>query len=315
MTIETKYLASIAERDIDLLLVEELTVNPEFGDWFTSRLYGRAVLKEAVGTWHSVTDSALGESDLLFLFRNEDDGRVAVLIENKIDAVAQLQQAARYRMRGEKGIQAQDWDAFLTCVVAPKQYLSLGNQTEGYDSQVTYEEILSFFVSRRSRDRRFAFKGKILLEAIEKNRRGYIAEVSEAMTSYVRDYCRVAASLAPDCRVQEAKPRPAGSTWVQYRPEGFPKQVTVFHQLTAGHVKLFITGAAGAVEQVLAPFKEVLPPDVEAGPVGKSCVLSVVVPKLAPLEKTVVAEQAAVEQGIRAVQRLVGLYRLAISGS
>jgi hypothetical protein len=309
VTIETKFLASVAERDIDLLLVEELTVNSEFGDWFASRLFGRAVFREAVGTWHSVTDSALGESDLLFLFRNEDDGRVAVLIENKIDAVAQPQQAARYRLRGEKGLQSQDWDTFVTCVVAPKQYLSAGNQTDGYDAQVTYEEILSFFVSRRTRDRRYAFKGQVLLEAIQKNRRGYVADISEAMTAYVRDYCRLASAVAPECRVQEAKPRPAGSTWVQFRPDGLPKQVTVTHQLTAGHAKLFIAGAAAEVDQVLAPFKDVLPPDVEAGAVGKSVALSISVPKLSPLEKTVSAEQAAVEQGIRAVQRLVELYR------
>ena len=50
MTIETRYLASIAERDIDLLLVEELAVDPEFGDWFTSRIFGQAVLKELLGT-------------------------------------------------------------------------------------------------------------------------------------------------------------------------------------------------------------------------------------------------------------------------
>lgn len=309
MTIETRFLASIAERDIDLLLVEELTVNPEFGDWFSSRVFGRAVFKEALGTWHSVTDAALGESDLLFLFRNEDDGRVAVLIENKIDAVAQPQQAARYRQRGEKGVLAQDWDTFVTCVVAPKQYLSAGNQTDGYDTQVTYQEILSFFVSRRSRDRRFAFKGQVVLEAIEKNRRGYVAEISESMTAYVRDYCRLAAALVPECRVQEAKPRPAGSTWVQYRPDALPKNVTVFHQLTAGHVKLFVNGAAAEAEQVLAPFKDVLPADVEAGAVGKSVAFSVVVPKLAPLDKTVATEQVTVEQGILAVRRLVGLYR------
>jgi hypothetical protein len=308
MTIETRFLASVAERDIDLLLVEELTVNPEFGDWFSSRVFGRPVFKEAMGTWHSVTDAALGESDVIFRFRGEDDGRVAVLIENKIDAVAQPQQAARYRQRGEKGV-PDDWDTFLTCVIAPKQYLSAGNQTEGYDSQVTYEEILSFFVSGRSRDPRFAFKAQVVLEAIEKNRRGYVAEISEAMTAYVRDYCRLAVALAPECRVQEAKPRPARSTWVQYRPDGLPKNVSVWHQLTAGYVKLFVNGAAAEADQVLAPFRDMLPQDVEAGVAGKSVVFSVVVPKLAPLEKTVAAEQVAVEQGIQAVRRLVGLYR------
>jgi hypothetical protein len=307
--LETKFLSTVAERDVDLLLVEELTVNREFADWFASRVYGRAVLVEPLGTWHSLSDSALGESDVLFLFRNEDDGRVAVLIENKIDAAAQALQPERYRQRGEKGRQSDVWDDFRTCVVAPRQYLAAGNQTHAYDEQIAYEEILSFFVTRRSRDTRFAFKAELIAEAIEKKRRGYAAEISEAMTSYVRDYCQLAAVLAPDCSVQEAKPRPAGSTWVQYRPPGFDRSVTVYHQLTAGHAKLFIAGAAEDAESVLAPFRAILPSDVEAGVLGKSVGLSIAVPKLSPLTKTVDEERASVELGVQAIMRLVRLYR------
>jgi hypothetical protein len=309
--IDIKFLSTIAERDVDLLLVEELTVNREFADWFTSRLYGRAVLSEPLGTWHSLSDSALGESDVFFLFRDEDDGRVAVLIENKIDAVAQPFQPERYRQRGEKGKQSQQWDDFRTCVVAPQQYLAAGNQTHAYDAQIAYEEVLSFFVSRRARDARFAFKAELIAEAIEKKRRGYAAEISEAMTAYVREYCELANRLAPECRVQEAKPRPAGSTWVQYRPPGLDKAVTVYHQLTAGHAKLFVAGAADDADSVLALFQPILPSEAEASVVGKSVAFSIAVPKLHPLNSTVSDERAAVESGIQAVQLLVSMYRRA----
>jgi hypothetical protein len=307
MTIETKFLAYIAERDIDLLLVEELTVNPEFGDWFTSRLYGRAVFKEALGTWHSVTDSVLGESDLLFVFRNEDDGRVAVLIENKIDASAQPQQAARYRERGEKGILAQDWEAFLTCVVAPKEYLSAGDQAFGYDAQVGYEEILSFFVSRRSRDRRFAFKGQVLLEGIEKHRRGYVAVISEPMTSFVRDYRSIALARNPRCGVQEARPRPAGSTWVMFLPVGLAKSRQLIHQLTAGNVKLLLSGFGDRGDQISEQVGARLDADMELAPAGKSLAVTIRVPVLDPLQKTAEAQREAIEMALSAVDRLAAL--------
>jgi hypothetical protein len=158
-------------------------------------------------------------------------------------------------------------------------------------------------------DARFAFKAELIVEAIEKKRRGYTAEISEPMTSYVRAYCELASARAPDCRVQDAKPRPAGSTWVKYRPPGLGASVSLYHQLTAGQVKLFFEGAADDAESVLAPYRAILPSDVEAGVVGKAVALSIAVPKLSPLTKTVAEERASVELGIDAVRRLVGLYR------
>src|SRR5271165_2380191 len=107
---ELRFVASVAERDLDFLLVEELSVNGEFCDWITSRLYGKPVFASSIGAWHSVSDAALGETDVLYMFRSDDDGRFAILIENKIDAGAQPKQAERYRQRGEKGKQATDWD-------------------------------------------------------------------------------------------------------------------------------------------------------------------------------------------------------------
>jgi hypothetical protein len=137
---ELKFVASVAERDLDFVLVEELSVNDEFCDWFTSRLYREPVFASSIGAWHSVSDASLGETDVLYMFKSDEDGRIAVLIENKIDAGAQPTQAARYQQRGEKGKQAKDWDDFMTCLVAPSQYLIGANQADNYDSQVSYEE-------------------------------------------------------------------------------------------------------------------------------------------------------------------------------
>ena len=84
--LELKFVASIAERDIDLLVMEELSVSTEFREWFSSRVFGEPIYQSEIGTWHSVSDVQLGESDLVFLFEAVDGPRTAVLIENKIDA-------------------------------------------------------------------------------------------------------------------------------------------------------------------------------------------------------------------------------------
>jgi hypothetical protein len=90
---------SITERDIDLLLLEELNVSPDFSSWFYSKVMSGNPSPILKGAWHSVSDPELGESDLIAIY---DNGH-AILIENKIDAVEQLKQAERYRLRGERG--------------------------------------------------------------------------------------------------------------------------------------------------------------------------------------------------------------------
>jgi hypothetical protein len=307
-----KFVASVAERDLDFVLVEELSVNAEFCDWFTSRLYRKPVFVSSIGAWHSVTDAILGETDVLYMFKSDDDGRIAVLIENKIDAGAQPKQAERYRRRGEKGKQAKDWDDFMTCLIAPTQYLSGGNQAESYDAQISYEELMSFFVSRRGRDSRYLFKAQLIREAIEKNRHGYQAEISPEMTEFVKWYCEYALRISPACGVQEARPRPEGSTWVLFKPAGFPGAVSIYHQLTRGFAKLLIGGAADQAETLKLRFAPFLTEGVEFSTSGKSLSLSVVVPKVDPLLHSFKEEETHVREGIVAIDRLATIYRQAI---
>jgi hypothetical protein len=306
---DLRFVASVAERDIDFLLLEELSVNNEFCDWFTSRLYGKPIFRERVDVLHSVSHAQLGESDLIFQFLSDDGGNMAILIENKIDARAQPLQGDRYRLRGELGKGTEDWNDFSTCVVAPARYLSAGNRTDAYDYQLSYEEILSFFISRRSRAPRYVFKARLVREAIEQNRRGHQAEISEEMTQFVQAYCEYAARISPASGVQAAKPRPAGNTWVMFNPAGFPKRITLAHQLTAGYAKLFIADAAAEAEKHKAEIGPTLPGNVEFGVSGKSVTLSVEVPKLHPIEHTFAQEEEHAKVGIQAIGELIALYR------
>ena len=56
-------LESIQERDIDLLLLEELNVNADFTQWFVHQCELPS-LSTFKGTWHSISDFGLGETDL-----------------------------------------------------------------------------------------------------------------------------------------------------------------------------------------------------------------------------------------------------------
>ncbi len=310
--IELKFVASIAERDIDLLIMEELSVSNEFREWFSSRVFGEPIYQSEIGAWHSVSDAQLGESDLIFLFEAVDGPRTAILIENKIDAPPQPQQGQRYRLRGEKGLIEGYWEKFKTCVIAPSKYLLSSKHSESYDVEISYEEILAYFQSRSPRGRRFEYKARILLEGIEQNRRGYQPEYNEEMTKFISDYFTFASEEYTHLGIQEAKPRPAGSTWVMFYPKSLPKEISLVHQLTAGFVKVFFNGQVESFDRLREKFSSKLPDDASIDIAGKSVAISMKVPKVDPLSISFSEQTEAIVEALRklsALEKLVATNR------
>lgn len=305
--LELRFVASIAERDVDLLVMEELSVSTEFREWFSSRVFGEPIYQSEIGAWHSVSDSQLGESDIVFLFEAVDGPRTAILIENKIDAPPQQQEGERYRLRGEKGLKEGYWENFRTCVIAPTKYLTSSKHSASYDTELSYEEILAYFQSRRPRGERFRYKARILLEGIEQNRRGYQPEHNEEMTNFVSDYFSFASEEFDHLGIQEAKPRPAGSTWVMFYPESLAKEIDLVHQLTAGLVKVFFNGLAESFDTLKEKYRSKLPGNASIDVAGKSVAISMKVPKVDPLTVSFLEQQDKVEQ---ALQSLVLLEKL-----
>lgn len=112
---DLRFIVCVTERDIDLLILEELAVNEDFCRWLVRRLPGEPNYQNTLGAWHSVCDTTLGESDIVYAFVAATGKRIAVLIENKIGAPPQPEQAERYKQRGSKGIDRGDWDDCVTC--------------------------------------------------------------------------------------------------------------------------------------------------------------------------------------------------------
>lgn len=305
--LDINFIASVAERDIDLVVLEELSVSEEFREWMAARVLGEPAYKEDIGSWHSVVDSEHGESDLVFIFISQFGKRIAVLIENKIDASPQPDQGTRYTMRGSKGIQSGYWEEFRTCLIAPQQYLESAKQTDAYGSKVSYEELSAYFSSRRFRDIRYQYKTRLIQEAIQKNRRGYQPEYNEVMTKFVAAYCEYANLNFPGLCVQQAKPRPAGSTWVMFMPSKLGKNMSLCHQLTSGSVKLFISGANQDFESVKLNYEGRLQADMSISSAGKSVAITAGVPKLSPLTVEFNLTKGSVHAALEAVTTLVAL--------
>ena len=304
---ELKFIASVAERDVDFIVLEELDVSAEFGAWFSERVFGSPVFRTQIGAWHSVTEAELGESDIVFLFEATDRSMKSVLIENKVDAPPQPDQGRRYKQRGELGLERGDWDEFRTCIIAPYRYLGSSKHCEIYDAEISYEKIMEYFEERGTDDRRSAFRARVMKEGIEQNRRGYQRVVSDATTEFYKDYVAFARDRFPELGVQEAKPKPAGSSWVRFYPTGKSKGNLVLHQLSAGYGKVLLGHKADEIETYKEKYADEPIADLEIQRAGKSLGLVISVPKIDPTTEPFVACQTRVLETMQKLAELVAI--------
>ena len=307
--LELNFIEYVAERDIDLLILEELYVNEKFREMFSTLVFGESVYQSFLGVWHSVYSEQLGESDLLFLFEAMDGVRTAILIENKIDAAPMLEQGARYRLRGEAGIKSQEWGRFKTCMIAPQQYLKSVGDSNVYDANISYETIHSFFVTAEQNEHRSAYKAKLLQEGIEKNRRGYQPIENGNVTDFVKQYFDYANARYPALNMQHAKSRQAGSSWVQFYPDVLPpEEVTLAHQLTNGEVKLLFKGQADNIEAIQAKYKDCLSGRMVVKKASQSTAILMKVPPVFPLAKSFEEEKEVIELALDCLSQLTRVY-------
>jgi hypothetical protein len=87
-------------------------------------------------------DQEDGESDITVILSNGIN-KIALLIEDKIDAHAMPMQPERYIKRGKKGIENKQYDEFYDFIVAPQEYLESNMEAKQYTYRVSYEEMLS----------------------------------------------------------------------------------------------------------------------------------------------------------------------------
>lgn len=267
---------SITERDVDLLLLEELLVSESFTNWFVSEVTRQSSLIRIIGAWHSVSDAQLGESDLIVKFETESGLTEAILLENKIDAAAQIEQGHRYKTRGKKGIEQGEWARFTTCLFAPQSYLD--RNTEPYDVEISYEQVITFFQTLA--DVRSLYRGKFLQEAVEKNRRGYQSVVCQRMTVFAKAYLDYVAQNHPELNPEIAKPRAAGHDWIHFYPIPHQKNVVIVHQIRGQQVKIIYHGQHERFDEIATRFDEVSDMQLTLKKSGKSVTVAAQAPHI-----------------------------------
>jgi hypothetical protein len=302
-------LEAVSERDVDLLLLEELHVSQRFAQWFVSRVFSADVTGDLHLARHSVSD-ATGESDLEVVFVDAGGRRLGVLLENKVTAVAQPEQGERYRQRANAGKIAGAWDDARTCIIAPQKYLDASTDAAKYDARISYEKVATWFDTIAANDARAAYRRDFVLAGIEQARRGYKAVRDEATTLFCHSYWEDVSRLFPELRFEEPGDRPSQSTWIEFRPEGLgPRRI--FHKMRAGVVDLAIEADAARAAGLASAWKAFLTGDTVVEMTGKSLAIRVTVPTL-ETRGDYAGQVNAARQGMKAAFRLLHLSPLLV---
>ena len=301
--------AQVRELHIDFLLEEEFYSTPEFLRGFLGAAESKDGISiadasaEIESVRRSVSD-AFGEADLIVVYSNSEKRRTAILIEDKLRAAFQPEQPERYAERGRAGI-GKEWDAYWTCLVAPKTYISRGH---AFDNAVSLESVVGLFAC--CDERRREFKMRVLQEAIRKCESNGVQVVDPVMTAFRKQYFAYFQDFFcdewRDGNINTRPPAPtySGDTWFEVRSTQLPRGAYINHKSTMGVVDLTFPNT-----NVTALEGSSLCLDADMIPVqtSKSAAIRI---KVSPIKNfnDFDGEHAKVEEGLTAVRRLLDLY-------
>ncbi len=252
-------LTHATERDVDLLLVEELKCSTEFVRWFCGKL--EAHLGELIRIDDSeVTHSRRRtynrrEIDICLEIKARSGLPVFVLIENKLDTSEQFEQAESYRAEANFLIENGDAHRAFTALVCPESYSRQHATFAGkFDTVITYEEVSVHFAERVRGEgelsRRLRHRREIIEQAITKSRRGYqavpLAVIEQFNTKYVALAERVCPQLKPGTSMLK-EGRPGESKTMIFGAGSLPDweflpQMRLVHQLREGNANINFYG-------------------------------------------------------------------------
>ncbi len=307
-----KYLfRDVLEHDIDMLIIEEFACSDDFPKIFLSKIDVENA--NLILTWQSKTDAILGESDITVIF-SRGKKKIALLIEDKIDAIAMPEQPSRYVLRGEKGIKEGDYDEYYIFIVAPQAYLNNNEKAKEYPNNVSYEEIKEYF--ERSLDSRKGFKIAQIDFAIDKQKRGYQIIKDALVTDFWMQYIKYKNRNYPLLNlITNSNIKPTRGVWAAFKTNDGK---TIYHKSNKGWVDLTFNGCAGIIEDLKEFIGNIIGNYYEQGYVivttGKSCAVRIKVPVI-DFSQSFEEQISFVNKSFDAVEKLCVLSeKLDISG-
>ena len=194
----------VLERDIDLLMINKFIYDNSVLKYFLDKINKNGYAVSSIQ--HSLKDQEAGESDITVIVE-KDSHKIGLLIEDKIDALAMPNQRKRYDIRGQKGINNNQYDEFYVFMIAPLDYLKNNNEAKLYENQISYEELRNLM----SDD---IYATTLIDKAIEEKKSGYVIIENPSVTLFWEQYYALIRQSYPGVKINEVHgPRGNNACW------------------------------------------------------------------------------------------------------
>ena len=266
----------VSERDMDMLFLYAFAKDKGFLQLFLSKTEWSSQSMTVIDVELSKKDSDLGESDITVTL--ECDGvRYALLIEDKIDAVAMPKQHQRYIERAEKAVSSNDYADYRIFIVCPQKYHETDEEAKKYENYVSYEECAAYF-SKQS-DLTSIIYYQQLNQAIEKAKKPPQINFNDCANIFLNRYYEYQKKYYPNLTIRTKTT--SNGWWIRFgtRLSG----VILYHKTNFGAVDLQFAGAAqhiGLLERALNWYYTRSHGHAHALVTGESATLRIDVPAL-----------------------------------
>ena len=257
----------VFERDVDLYIINKFMADNNFKELFLNKInksgYG------IISCTHSYKDND-GESDITIILENNDN-KIALLIENKIDAIAMPNQRIRYDYRGSRGIADGKYDEFFVFIIAPKDYLLSNVEAKKYENQISYEEIIDYLGENDS-------FGKALLSfALEEKKKGYIIRENKNVTMFWQKYYDFVEQNYKQLSIKRYEgPRGDNAWWPGFSTP--VKNIRIDHKSNKGNIDLKFENVGEYYYEISKLLEGKLDDDMSIVQTGKSMSIRLKVP-------------------------------------
>ena len=258
----------VSERDIDLYIINKFLNDSKFKELFLKKINCQNY--QVCKCLHSLSDEN-GESDITIILEN-DNRKIGLLIEDKINAIAMQKQYERYILRAEKQKHKGLFDNYYIFIIAPKSYIDSNTEAKKYDNKISYEEILDYI----SGD---VYGESLIKKAIEGKKKGYEVVENKAVTLFWEKYYDMVENRFSDLELKTKKgPKGSKTRWPVFHTP--IKKIHIIHESNKGCLELRFRNVSLYYSEVYDIVKNVLKENMKLKRTGKSLAIRIDVPEI-----------------------------------
>ena len=258
----------VSERDIDLYIINKFLNDSKFKELFLKKINCQNY--QVCKCLHSLSDEN-GESDITIILEN-DNRKIGLLIEDKINAIAMQKQYERYILRAEKQKHKGLFDNYYIFIIAPKSYIDSNTEAKKYDNKISYEEILDYI----SGD---VYGESLIKKAIKEKKKGYEVVENKPVTLFWEKYYDMVENRFSDLELKTKKgPKGSKTRWPVFHTP--IKKIHIIHKSDRGFLDLTFRNVSLYYSEVYDIVKNVLKENMKLKRTGKSLAIRIDVPEI-----------------------------------